>query len=62
MRLVTELGIVRWEKSAMKSALRTLRVVLQPFPGQTEQAALARARPIVKEMEKRVRSVKDLTD
>jgi len=39
-----------------------VRVILQPFPGQTEQAALARARPIVKEMEKRVRSAKDLTD
>ena len=43
-------------------AIAAVRVVLQPFPGQTEQAALARARPIVKEMEKRVRSAKDLTD
>ncbi len=43
-------------------AVAAVRVVLQPFPGQTEQAALARARPIVKEMEKRVRSAKDLTD
>jgi len=42
--------------------IAAVRVVLQPFPGQTEQAALARARPIVKEMEKRVRSAKDLTD
>ena len=43
-------------------AIAAVRVILQPFPGQTEQAALARARPIVKEMETRVRSAKDLTD
>ena len=43
-------------------AIAAVRVVLRPFPGQIEQAALARARPIVKEMEKRVRSAKDLTD
>ena len=42
--------------------IAAVRVVLQPFPGQTEQAALARARPIVKAMEKRVRSAKDLTE
>ena len=41
-------------------AIAAVRVVLQPFPGQTEQAALARARPIVKEMESRVRSARDL--
>jgi hypothetical protein len=43
-------------------AIAAVRVILQPFPGQTEQAALARARPIVKEMETRVRSGKDLTE
>src|SRR5262249_10827849 len=43
-------------------AIAAVRVVLQPFLGQTEQAALARARPIVKEMEARVRSAKDMTD
>ncbi len=42
-------------------AIAAVRVVLQPFPGQTEQTALARATPIVKEMERRVRSAKDLT-
>ena len=41
-------------------AIAAVRIVLQPFPGQTEQAALARATPIVKEMESRVRSAKDL--
>jgi len=41
-------------------AVAAVRIVLQPFPGQTEQAALARATPIVKEMERRVRSAKDL--
>jgi hypothetical protein len=38
-----------------------VRIVLQSFPGQTEQNALARATPIVKQMEKRVRSARDLT-
>jgi hypothetical protein len=42
-------------------AVAAVCVVLRPFPGQTEQAALARARPIVKEMESRVRAAKDLT-
>jgi hypothetical protein len=42
--------------------IAAVRVILEPFPGQTEQTALARARPIVKQMEKRVRSAKDLTD
>lgn len=37
-----------------------VRVVLDSFPGQTEQNALARALPIVKEMEKRIRTAKDL--
>lgn len=43
-------------------AVAAVRVALQSFPGQTEQAALARATPIVKEMEGRVRSARDLTD
>jgi hypothetical protein len=42
-------------------AVAAVSVFLRPFPGQTEQAALARARPIVKEMESRVRSARDLT-
>ena len=42
-------------------AIAAVRVVLQLFPGQTEQAALARATPIVKQMESRVRSATDLT-
>jgi len=37
-----------------------VRVVLESFPGQTEQNAVARAQPVVKEMEKRVRTAKDL--
>ena len=41
-------------------AIAAVRIVLEPFPGQTEQAAVARAAPIVKEMESRVRSAKDL--
>lgn len=41
--------------------IAAVRVILEAFPGQTEDNAAARARPIVKEMESRVRSVKDLT-
>ena len=37
-----------------------VRVLLKSFPGQTEQNALARAQPVVKQMEKRVRTAKDL--
>jgi hypothetical protein len=35
---------------------------MKPFPGQTERNAIARALPIIKEMETRVRSLKDLLD
>lgn len=38
-----------------------VRVVMKPFPGQTEKNALARALPIVKQMEARVKSANDLT-
>lgn len=38
-----------------------LRVVLKPFPGQTEKNALARAIPIAKEIEARLVAVKNLT-
>lgn len=38
-----------------------LRVILKPFPGQTENNALARALPIVKAIEARIVSAKDLT-
>ena len=43
-------------------AIAAVRFVLQPFPGQTEQAALARATPILKEMESHVRSADNLTE
>ncbi|MFO1501242.1 MAG: hypothetical protein U1G07_23110 [Verrucomicrobiota bacterium] len=36
------------------------RVVMQSFVGQTEQNAVARAQPIIKEMESRIRNRKDL--
>jgi len=36
------------------------RVVMKSFPGQTEAAALARARPIVKELQARIQSLQDL--
>jgi len=38
-----------------------VRVVMKSFPGQTEKNAIARALPIIKQMESRVRSVNDLT-
>lgn len=37
-----------------------VRLVMESFPGQTQQNALARAQPIVKEMELRIRTAKDL--
>jgi hypothetical protein len=37
-----------------------VRITMQSFPGQTEQNAVARAQPIVRQMEKRIRSAKDL--
>jgi len=41
--------------------IAALRVILKPFPGQTEKNALGRALPIAKEIEARLVSVKDLT-
>jgi hypothetical protein len=38
------------------------RVVMQTFTGQTEQNALARAMPIVKEMQGKIRSLADLVE
>lgn len=38
-----------------------LRVSMKPFPGQTEKNALARATPIARSMESRIRSGADLT-
>jgi hypothetical protein len=37
-----------------------VRITMQSFPGQTEQNAVARAQPIIRQMEKRIRSAKDL--
>lgn len=38
------------------------RVVMKPFPGQTEQNAIARAMPIVKQMQAHVQTMQDLVD
>jgi len=43
-------------------AIAAARVVMRPFPGQTEQNAIARALPIVKEMQTRVQSLEDLLE
>ena len=40
--------------------MAAVRVMLKPFPGQTEQHALARALPIIWEMQERVSSLQDL--
>ena len=39
-----------------------LRIIMKPFPGQTESNVLARALPIVKAIEARIVSLKDLTE
>src|SRR5205807_10314991 len=43
-------------------AIAAARVVMQPFAGQTEQNAIARALPLVKEMQTRVQSLEDLVE
>lgn len=40
--------------------IAAVRVLLKPFPGQTEQTVLQRALPIVKEMQARVRTLGEL--
>jgi hypothetical protein len=40
--------------------IAAVRVIMKPFPGQTENNAIARAMPIVKQMEPRVQKAKDL--
>lgn len=40
--------------------IAAVRVTMKSFPGQTEQNALARARPIVRHLQDRVQSVQDL--
>ena len=39
-----------------------VKLVMKAFPGQTEQNAIARATPIVKQLEARVRTLADLTE
>ena len=43
-------------------AMAAVRVMLKPFPGQTEEAAIVRATPIVKEVQARAQSLDDLID
>lgn len=42
-------------------SVAAVKLYMKSFPGQTEKNALVRALPIVKDMEKRVQSLKDLT-
>ena len=41
-------------------AIAAVRLVLKSYPGQTEQAVLQRALPLVKEMQARIQSLEDL--
>ena len=43
-------------------AMGAVRVVMKSFPGQTEQNALARAQPIVHELQAKVQTVQDLLE
>jgi len=43
-------------------AIAAARVMMKPFSGQTEENAIARALPIVKQMQARVQSMQDLID
>jgi hypothetical protein len=43
-------------------AMAAVRVVLKPFPGQTEENAIMRAMPVVKEIQARAQSLADLLD
>jgi hypothetical protein len=43
-------------------AIAAVRVVMKPFAGQTEENAIARALPIVKQIQARVQSMEDLVD
>lgn len=43
-------------------SIAAVSVLLKPFKGQTEQNALSRATPIVKEMQKRVTSLQELVE
>jgi hypothetical protein len=43
-------------------AMAAVRVVLKPFPGQTEENAIIRATPIVKEVQGRAQALDDLLD
>jgi hypothetical protein len=42
--------------------LAAVRLVMPTFPGQTDENAILRARPIMQEMQKKVRERKDLVD
>ncbi len=43
-------------------AIGAARVVMKPFLGQTERAAIERAAPIVKQMQVRIQTLQDLIE
>jgi hypothetical protein len=43
-------------------AMAAVRVVMKSFPGQTEENAIVRATPIVKEIQARANALDDLLD
>jgi hypothetical protein len=42
--------------------IAAVKVIMRTFPGQTEQNAIARATPIIRHLQERIRSLKDLVD
>ena len=42
--------------------IAAVRVVMKPFPGQTEQNVIVRAVPVVKQMQAHVQSMQDLVE
>jgi hypothetical protein len=57
----TSVSVVMPLRDRNGDPIAAARVVMETFTGQTEQNALARARPIVKDMQARVQSLQELT-
>jgi hypothetical protein len=43
-------------------AIAAVRIIMKSFPGQTEENAIIRAAPLVKEIQNQVQTLEDLTD
>ncbi len=49
-----------WGGTDERDAIAAVRVTLESFPGQTEQNALVRTLPVIKQMQARVTTREDL--